>query len=289
MLRIEHAIDMHCHFGPDSVGGSTIGLLAAVTGIEAAREAHACGHKGLVLKSHSFASPQYAAAIAEAVPGLCVFGGICTDHPSGDLNVGAVELSLQLGGRIVWLPTIHSHQDWLNGRGELYGTRGDGIHCLDEDGNPSEEVRAIFELVRKHDAILATGHTTAAEHYAVIKAFARDGKVLVTHAGEEGAGPHLSPEQCRELGELGATIELTALACDPMGPFKGKTTRQMAEMIQIVGHQHCTLATDYGWTVDLPHPAPGLQNFLERLWGEGVPEEQLIRMAATKPAELLGL
>jgi hypothetical protein len=150
-------------------------------------------------------------------------------------------------------------------------------------------VRAIFDLVRQHDAILATGHITAAEHGAVVKAFARQGKVLVTHAGEEGAGPHLSPAQCRELADEGAIIELTALACDQIGGYPGKSVPEMVEMIRAIGHERCTLATDYGWTCDLAHPAAGLQDFLERLWRAGVSEAELTRMAATRPAELLGL
>jgi len=69
--RIEHAIDMHCHFGPDTIGGREPIRLDettvaedpehAVTGYDAAREAHESGHKAIVLKSHSFCSAQLAA------------------------------------------------------------------------------------------------------------------------------------------------------------------------------------------------------------------------------------
>lgn len=291
-LRIENAIDMHCHFGPDSVGGpprTGEGHGHSVTALDAAREAHASGHRAIVLKSHSFASPQVAAQMTEAVPGLQVFGGVCTDYPSGGLNVDGVDVALRLGARIVWLPTVHSHQDFLNGKAEMLGIRGDGIHVIDDSGQPEPAVRAIFDLVRQHGAILATGHTTAAEHYAVCKAFAREGKLLVTHAGEHAAGPHLTAEQCRELADLGATIELTALTCDHIFGAQGKSPEEMAATIRHIGHERCTLASDYGWTTEVPHPAPGLKDFLERLWKAGVTEAELNQMAAVKPAELLGL
>ena len=53
------------------------------------------------------------------------------------------------------------------------------------------EVHEIFAMAQETDAILATGHTTADEHYAVVKEFAARGKVIVTHAGEKLAGPRL--------------------------------------------------------------------------------------------------
>lgn len=289
-LRIEDAIDMHCHFGPDAVGGPSAGKHGhSVSAFEAAQEARASGHKALVLKSHSFASPQVAANVAVAAPGLQVFGGVCTDYPTGGLNVEAVDIALKLGAKIVWLPTVHSHQDWLNGKAEMVGIKGQGLRVVDDRGAPTDAVRAIFDLVRQHDAVLATGHVTAEEHYAVVKAFAAEGKVLVTHAGEELAGPRLTTQQCQELADLGATIELTALTCDHVFGSQGKSPLQMADMIHAIGHERCTLSTDYGWTTDVAHPAPGLHDFLERLWDVGVSEAELTRMASATPAHLLSI
>ena len=289
-LRITDAIDMHCHFGPDAATKHSHSGGHTVTGIDAAREARDSGHKAIVLKSHSFASPQLAANIEQAVPGIKVFGGICTDYPSGGLNVEGVEFALMMGARIVWLPTVHSHQDWLNGKGEFMGTIGEGIKVIgDEGGKPTEAVRAIFDMVKQYDAILATGHTTAAEHYSVVREFAREGKILVTHAGEALAGPRLSPQQCRELADLGATIEITAQLCNSLFGHVGKDPQEVADMIAHIGHERCTLATDYGWTHEVPHPACGLNDFLEKLWNIGLTEAQLTRMVSTNPARLLGL
>ena len=289
-LRITDAIDMHCHFGPDTLGASADAATGkAVSGVDAAREAFASGHRAIVLKSHSFASPITAAQIAQVVPGLRVFGGICLDYPSGGLNVAAVEAALRVGAKIVWLPTIHSHQDFLNGGGARQGIQGEGLKVIDEAGEVIPEVREIFELVRQHDAILATGHISAAEHFAVAQAFARQGKVLVTHAGEHLAGPHLTPEQCRDLAALGATIELTALSCDQcMGP-QAKSHLDMLGMLRHIGTEHCTLATDYGWSDAMPHPASVLGDFLERLWQCGLSEAELTHMVSRNPARLLGL
>lgn len=292
-LRIADAIDLHCHFGPDTFCENHDALAEpiehSVTGLQAAREAHASGYRALVLKSHSFASPAVAHAVQEAVPGLRVFGGVCTDLPSGGLNPKAVEAALRLGARIVWLPTVHSHQDYLNGNGHRFGIEGEGLRVVGDDGRPTATLEDIVALVRQFDAVLATGHVTAAEHYAVVKAFARTGPVLVTHAGEALSGPHLTPSQCVELADLGGIIELTALACDSVWGCPAKSPREVGEMIAAIGHERCTLSSDYGWSTMVPRPAPGLRNFLESLWRDGVSERELTTMVATTPARLLRL
>jgi hypothetical protein len=296
-LRIANAIDMHCHFWPDTAGGTLeqgpafpgIGP-PSVTGIEAAREAQESGHAALVLKSHSFASPVLAQCIDDLVPGLRVFGGVCTDFPSGGLNVHAVEAALCLGAKIVWLPTLHSRQDVMRRPAEYRPPGiGDGIALFDDGGDLVPEVHEIFELVRQKDAILATGHTSADEHFAVAKEFGQRGKVVVTHAGERLAGPGLDAAQCAQLADLGATIEITAQGCKELLGHPGRTPAQVATMLRAIGTSRCVLSTDYGWTTSLPRPAAGMQEFLEGLWAEGVPETELETMVSANPARLLGL
>ena len=288
-LEIEGAIDLHCHYGPDMVGLFE-GATHSVTAVEAAREAAESGHAALVLKAHDFATPALAHALEQVVPGIRIFGGITLDHQAGGLNPAAVESALRLGAKIVWLPTLASVQDYQSGLARDLGFPAPGIAVLDESGKVLPVVREIEGLVREFDAVLATGHTTAAEHFAAVREFARSGRVIVTHAGTRSAGPGLSSSQCHDLADLGATIELTALCCSPaMGNAPDKTVQEMLQMIETIGAERCVLASDYGWSDALPHPAKGLRDFFDSLWTEGVPEAQLIRMARTNPAELLGI
>jgi Family of unknown function (DUF6282) len=291
-LQIENSIDLHCHFGPDSIGGKSIeiglDLRNGIPAIESAREAVAAGQAGVVLKSHSFASPSLAAMIHGLFPDLHVFGGICTDYLSGGLNVGAVDAALSMGAKIVWLPTVNSTADHAGFNAG--GFDGLGLTVIDSEQRPIAAVREIFDLVRQHDAILATGHTSGDEHYAVVREFARRGKVVVTHAGEEAVGPKLSAQQCVELADLGATIELTALSCTDFFGIKGKSAVETAQMIAAIGPERCVLSTDYGFMKEVPRPVAGFRNFLERLWSEGeVAEADLTTMASRNPAALLGL
>jgi hypothetical protein len=143
-FAVPGAIDLHCHFHPDDIGR---GLGAPHTGVpvtEVVRDAAASGHAAVVLKSHSFASPQLAAALDAVFPDISVFGGICTDYLSGGLNVRAVESALAMGARIVWLPTVHSKQD-VDGANHG-GFRGTPLRCIDDDGKLAGEVHEIAAL-----------------------------------------------------------------------------------------------------------------------------------------------
>lgn len=275
------AADLHCHFGPDPH------RQRSVDAFEAANEAAAAGHRVVVLKSHDSPTPSLAWAVQREVgDATSVFGGICCDREVGGVNPAAVEVALGLGARIVWLPTLSSRQDFDNGIAAQLGIPGPGLVVTDADDQLLPETQEVLALVREHDAILATGHVSAAEHYAVVKEFARRGKVLVTHATEDLAGPNLTAAQCHELAELGASIELCAMTC--IGGLATRTVGEMVTTIQVVGADRVTLGTDFGQKIN-PHPAAGLQTYADALYSEGVSADEIRRMACQNPCELLGV
>jgi hypothetical protein len=275
------AADLHCHFGPDPHRERS------VDAFEAAGEAATAGHRAIVLKSHDSPTASLAWAVQREVgASISVFGGICCDREVGGLNPAAVEVALGLGARIVWLPTLSSRQDFDNGIAAQLGIPGPGIVVTDADDELLPETHDILALVKQHDAILATGHVSAAEHYAVVKDFARSGKVVVTHATEDLAGPNLSAAQCRELAELGAWIELCAMTC--IGGLATRTVGEMVETVRAVGVERVTLGTDFGQKIN-PHPAAGLQTYADALYAEGLSEAEIRRMACQNPCDLLGV
>lgn len=280
-IDLSGAADLHCHFGPDAHRERS------VNAIEAARDAAIADHAAVVLKSHDSPTAALAAIVDEIVPGVQVFGGICCDREVGGINPAAVETALRLGAKIVWLPTTSSRQDFQSGVAAKIGIPGPGISTCDpESGELLYQTNEVMALVAQYDAILATGHISAYEHYKVAKAFARKGKLIVTHAMEELAGPNLSIEQCVELADLGAVIELAALTC--VGSLATRSTEQIAACIEAVGPERITLATDYGQKVNV-RPARGFSQFGEALLGEGLTQPTIRRMACTNPCELLGL
>jgi hypothetical protein len=279
-IVLDGAIDLHCHFGPETV----IGVPHSVDAFEAARDAAALGFAAIVLKSHDFPSNSVAYAVAQTVDGVKVHGSICCDFCVGGLNPAAVETALRDGAAIVWLPTISSQQDVVNGVAALLGIPGPGIELLDEQGRLVPEVEEILSLVAQYDAIAATGHTSAAEHFALARNFGKRGRLVVTHAMNAGAGPHLSVQDCVELAQLGAHIELAAATCMAgHGPSVG----DVVKAIEAIGAERIVLSTDYGWNSELPRPAAGLHEYVDALWEFGAPEAQLRLMTCDNPARLL--
>jgi hypothetical protein len=272
------AADLHAHFGPDPH------RTRSVTGLEAAQQAGTAGHAAIVLKSHDTPSAGLAAALDPLVDDLAVFGGICCDREIGGMNPAAVEVALHLGARIVWLPTLSSAQDVVNGVAAQLGIPGPGLRVTDAEGRLTPETNEILDLVAEHDAVLATGHVSAAEHLAVTRAFASRGKVLVTHAMEELAGPNLDAAQCAELAALGAHIELCALTC--VGALATRPIDDIVACIAAVGVDRVTLGTDFGQGVNEP-PAAGLQTYADALFAAGLTESDIRRMACTNPNALL--
>ena len=274
------AADLHCHFGPDAHRERSVDAL------DAARDAASAGHAAIVLKSHDYPTAALATIVDRVVDGVRVFGGISCDREVGGVNPAAVETALRIDAKVVWLPTLSSHQDQLNGVGPALGIPGPGISVVDEGGDLLPETLAVLDLVAEHDAILATGHVTRDEHFAVTRSFGDRGKVLVTHALEELAGPNLSAEDCVELADLGAIIELCALTC--IGALATRSPADMAAAARAVGVERCTLATDYGQKANA-RPAAGFQAYADALVDAGLDEIDVRRMACTNPLALLGL
>jgi hypothetical protein len=287
-IRVEGAADLHCHYGPDFII-PTHNVQASVTAIQAAKEAAETGFAAIVLKSHDFPTAALAYTVNQVVSGVHTFGSITLDHQVGGLNPWAVEHALRLGAKIVWLPTVSSHQDYLNGLGQRLGYPGTGIRTTDDEGKLLLVVREIMDMVAQHDAILATGHITADENYVVAREFARRGRMIVTHAGEPAAGPHLTKAQCVELAELGAFIELTAQECVPHLGYQPSPISEVAQRVDAIGPRRCVLSTDYGYSTEVPRPAQGMCDYIDGLWEAGVKEAALKVMVADNAARLLGL
>ena len=280
MVDLHGATDLHAHFGPDPHRARS------VTGLDAAQQAAAAGHTAIVLKSHDTPSAGLAAALDPLVDGVTVFGGIACDREVGGINPAAVEVALALGAKIVWLPTLSSGQDFDTGVADQLGIPGPGLRVIDADGDLTAETHEVLALVQHHDAVLATGHISAAEHVAVTRAFANRGRVLVTHAMEELAGPNLSVAQCAELAAMGAHIELCALTC--IGALATRPVAELIACMRAVGVERVTLGTDFGQAVNEP-PAVGMQTFADALFDAGLTEAEIRRMACTNPNALLAL
>ena len=280
-MVVDGAIDLHCHFGPEPLIARAVGTPHSVDPFEAAQDAAAFGMGAIVLKGHEFPTGLLARLVGERVPGVRVFGAICCDTHVGGVNPAAVEVALNSGAAVVWLPTISA----ADNNPFLRRVGGTGIRTTGPEGQLRPEVLDIMALVAEHDAVLATGHISAAEHVAVAREFGHRGKLVVTHAMQQVAGPQLTVAQCAELAELGAVVEFSAHSCVGRPAVFGHVLAALGQL----DPRRVVLSTDYGWTTESPRPAAGLRGYLDMLWDAGVVEKLLTRFVRENPARLLGL
>src|SRR5262245_51909642 len=104
-VSVEGFFDMHIHSSPapfQRIGDS----------VDIARWCAAGGLAGIVIKSHfeSTMSKAHHARreVVKEFPDFKVFAGIALSRGVGGLNPGAVEIALDQGARVVWLPTFDS-------------------------------------------------------------------------------------------------------------------------------------------------------------------------------------
>ena len=276
------SIDMHLHIGPDE-------MPYRVDALDAAEQAAEVEMKAIVLKNHSFPTTPVAVSARELVPEVEVFGSICLDYEIGGLNLDALERHAQLGAKVVWMPTFSSTNSRAKMRELGLNLKGDGFSILDDRGKLVPEIAPILEIVKKHDMVLASGHISPAEIFALVEEAGKNGidKIVITHPSDaEFMEKVLTIEEQQRLAGMGAFIEQTFVTMLPT-EFSHDPARR-AEIIRAIGAEHCIMSTDLGqyWN---PSPAEGMRFFIATLLRKGIAAEEIEKMVKTNPAKLLNL
>jgi hypothetical protein len=276
------SIDMHLHPGPDV-------FKCRIDALEAANQAKQAGMKGFVIKNHSYPTAPIAMMVNQLVPDFNAFGSVCLDYEMGGLNVHAVEYAGRSGARVVWMPTFSSANSRSKMRELGLPLEGEGYSILDIKGQLAPEIHQILAVIKKHDMVLASGHMSPAETFALEREARKQGinKFVVTHPlDHEFFSQAFSKNDLVLLAKNGAFIEFTLIALltwefrhDP---------EEMVDVIKTVGAEQCIVSTDLGqiWN---PPPVEGLRMFIVTLVKYGVTEDEINLMIKTNPAKLLGL
>ncbi len=241
MLTLKGFYDLHIHSAPAPfvrIGDSA----------EIARWCAEAGMAGIVIKSHfeSTVSKAYHArlAVRDDYPDFKVFSGIALNRGVGGVNPGAVELALQQGAKVVWLPTLDAaNHAAAFGAGGTYGFKAMTLtsrrkgsaplyRVIGENGKLTSEAKEIVQLVVEYDAILATGHISKQEIIATVEyALGISAKRLViTHP--ELAAPKLDLPTMVELAKAGAYMEFCAVNLLPV--FYSISVQGLLEAIEAV-------------------------------------------------------
>ncbi|MFC1909142.1 DUF6282 family protein [Chloroflexota bacterium] len=274
---LQGAIDTHIHHGPD------IKMERRVDALQAARQAQEVGMRAIVLKNHAYPTASLAYILNLVVPDIAVFGSITLDFEAGGLNTYALEASARLGAKIVWMPTVSSANDM-----KRRNPPEEGTDILNEDGNLLPVVDEILDIVKNYGMVLATGHISAPESFALVDAAVKKdvGKIVVTHPLMEWFGACLSLEEQGQMVEKGAFLEHTFVPVLPLS--ERLDPMKIVESVKSVGAEHCILSTDLGQNFNLA-PAEGMRMMIATMLRCGLTEEEIELMVKVNPARLLGL
>lgn len=287
------SIDMHLHSSPCLYD-------QLLDDIEAAKEARDAGMRALVLKGLFEPTVGRAYLVSKIVGGIKVFGGIVLNYPVGGLNPFAVNASLNLGGKIVWMPTSDASNQIVSFQSKL-GTypglapRGStfrkfsevsGISVLTDKDELVPDMDYILGSIADFEAILATGHLSLHEVRILVEEARKAGveKIVLTHA--ESRTLRAKTEDLAGLTKMGAYAEFVYSTVSPR--WEARTTDEVMGFMRVLGPEHCIISSDLGATAT-PHPVDGLRSLIQTYLEKGLSEEDLEIMLKTNPSKLLGL
>lgn len=284
--------DLHIHSSPDVMGRKA-------TDIEVARAFKQHGLAGFVIKSHYAHTGGRAFLTREVVPGVDVLGAITLNGSVGGMNVMAVEMAAREGVRVVWFPTFDAVNEtagrepaqlganlpfWATVQHQLAeeGVISDPVPVVDGDMNLLPEARAVIQSVARHDLILATGHLSRDEIFAVVDAAVEEGvkRIVVTHP--EFPSQNLSIEDQIALAAKGAMLERCFLTY-----HSGDCSwEKMFDITRAVGVEPTFFTSDLG-QLHNPPIEDGLALMAQYCLDAGFGEDEIRQMAVENPRKLV--
>jgi Family of unknown function (DUF6282) len=288
---VRGAYDMHVHIAPDTVE-------RIIDDVSLAERFLELGLAGFQLKSHYTSTAERARVVRRAVPDVEVFGALTLNRAVGGMNPLAVEIAAREGARTVWLPTVDSQNEmtgghelapgakppvWMRLQQELreQGLQIEPIEVLDDGGALLPETEAVLDAVARHELVLATGHLSRDEIFAVVDAAVDKGigTIVITHP--EFPAQDIGIDDQRELAAKGALLERCFTT-----PHTGKVTwARVFDAIRATGVEHSVLSTDLGQVFN-PPVEDGLALMADRLLEAGFDEEEIHTMAVTNTRRL---
>jgi hypothetical protein len=283
---VRGAYDTHIHIAPDVVK-------RRISDVALARRFAELGLAGFGLKSHYTSTAERARVVSEAVPAVDTIGTITLNRAVGGLNPVAVEIAAREGARIVWLPTVSSENEqhevfaadpdgkvpvWVRFELELRaaGVVPEPVPVVDGGGAVVPEAQAVLEVIARHDLVLATGHLSRDEIFALVDAAVAAGvrRIVVTHP--EFPSQRLAVEDQCALAERGAVMERAFTT-----PYTGKCSwEQMFASSRAVGPARTVWSTDLGQVFN-PPVEDGLAIMADRFLAAGFDEQEVRTMAVT--------
>lgn len=284
---IRQAIDVHIHIGPEVIPRKYTAESFAV------EESGKIG--GAVLKNHFYSTQPFINEIKN-IKGMKMFGGIVLNNAVGGINAETIYASSLLTNNpiVVWFPTINAENflsksefeiapEWTRKK-NFFARKSKNIKPVKvTDGKIlSKKIIEILQMIRKCNAVLATGHISWKESVILVNKAVEMGikNIVITHPIYQKINMPISVQKM--LAQKGCFIEQSY----SMYSIDKIPIRKIAEQIKAIGSQNVILSSDVGQTFS-PSPSKALLQFSTLLEKEGTSEKELFTMMVTNPKKLL--
>jgi Family of unknown function (DUF6282) len=283
------AVDLHCHSGPAA-------MPRILDHHEALMDCAAAKFSALLYKDHFYLGVSHAMILQKLFPesGVKLFSGIALNNASGGINPHAVNHAINIGAKIVWLPTLSAanHLAALSGEAKTFPkTSGKmldptPLSAMDQNGKLSDETKQVLDLIAEGDIILAGGHLPAAELHVVFAEAKQRGvkKMLVNHPTYIVG---CSDEDIRQLVALGVYME-HSICMFVEGKAHKYGPDKLAHLIEVAGVDHTVLCSDLGLQGS-PRPIEGYRQIVRQLLDLQFSEADIRTMTSRNAAKLLNL
>jgi hypothetical protein len=160
--------------------------------------------------------------------------------------------------------------------------RGGGISLIDDKGNVVPEMKEILKLMAETDMVLGLCHQSTAERFAVVREAVRAGvaRIEVNHPNYPLA--MMSPEQAKELADMGAYIGIYAMHLSP----PAFVWDEAMAFYKTVGPERIVFGSDSGH-IETGIPWEQLRKMILGFLFRGVPDEHVKMMCQTNAYNLL--
>jgi len=156
------------------------------------------------------------------------------------------------------------------------------VLVVDAENNVLPEVVNVLKVIAEHDLVLATGHLSRNEIFAVVDAALAQGvkRIVITHP--EFPSQNISGPDQRALAERGALLERCFTTA-----YTGKTTwEKMFENMRMSGPGSSFISTDLGQPFN-PAVETGFALMADRLIAAGFTEAEIETMAVENTRKLV--
>jgi len=285
---LKGAVDLHCHSGPAA-------MPRILDHHEALLDAAEAGFRALLFKDHFYLGVSHCAMLEKLVPtDVKLYSGIALNNASGGINPHAVNHAINIGAKIVWLPTLsaQNHIDQQDGQGKTFPATAkrmlppEGLSALDGSGQLLDSVKQVLDLIAEGDIILSGGHLPASELIMIFEEAKKRGvtKMLVNHPTYiVGA----SDDDMRAMVELGAYME-HSIAMWSEGSGKIFGPEELAHYIEVAGVDHTVLSSDLGLRGS-PRPIEGFRTIVRMLLDLQFSHDDIRTLVGHNAAKLLNL